>query len=329
MTRLKWGTVGEHYYELGVDRGVLFVGDKDGVPWNGLVSIDESPSGGESKPIYLDGIKINNRKSGEEYAATIHAYASPPEFDEVDGTLSLYDGLFVTNQRRLPFGLSYRTKVGNDVDGAEHAYKIHLIYNAFAAPSDHSQNTISSSQDPSTLSWEITTVPVSVAWHKPTAHLIVDSRTTSSEILARVEDILYGSDAQVSGLPSPEQLVTIYSEYAVFIVTITGAHSYTAEGSHVELVSTYIFAFDDDRVVDNGDGSFTILDVDAPTEVGYFTYDGGTPTSIADTILDGGSISLGASQGVDGGSPISAADSLLDGGSPSTTADSEIEGGAP
>lgn len=211
MGRLNWSAIGERYFETGIDRGVLYVGDLPGIAWTGLISVSESPSGGDARPYYIDGVKFLNISSAEEYEATINAFGSPPEFGPCDGTISVRNGLFVTQQPRKSFGLSYRTKLGNDVDGPEHAYKIHIVYNALAAPSQRDHNSLGDSVDPSTSSWSITTLPPVITGYKRTAHLVVDSRYTANNVLANVEDILYGTDNAAARLPTPDELVSIFS----------------------------------------------------------------------------------------------------------------------
>lgn len=259
MPRLSWGVLGERYYETGVDRGVLYVDEANGVAWNGLISVTETPSGGDPRPYYLDGIKFLNCPSAEEYEAAIKAFSSPPEFDDVDGTVPIYIGLFATHQRRKSFGLTYRTKLGNDVDGVDHGYKIHLIYNALAAPSDQANSTISNSSKPVEFNWVITTTPSLGSGYKPTAHLVIDSRMIGNTLLDRIEDILYGSDVASPTLPTTEELMALFSEYVIFKITLIGVDSYIAEGSSVEIVEPGLFAMEDESVVDNADGSFTIL----------------------------------------------------------------------
>lgn len=211
MPRLNWSAIGERYFETGIDRGVLYVGNNPGVAWSGLTSVSESPSGGDARPYYIDGVKFLNISSAEEYQATINAFGSPTEFGPCDGTISVRNGLFVTQQPRKSFGLSYRTKLGNDVDGPEHAYKIHIVYNALAAPSQRDHNSIGDSVSPSTSSWSITTLPPAITGYKRTAHLVVDSRYTASNSLVKVEDILYGNDNAAARLPTPNELVSIFT----------------------------------------------------------------------------------------------------------------------
>lgn len=213
MSRLTWSAMGERFYETGVANGVLYLANQDGVAWTGLISVDEAPTGGEAKPYYIDGVKFLNISTAEEFEATINAFFSPPEFAGCDGVSSIQNGLFATQQPRTAFGLSYQTKLGNDIDGADHAYKIHLVYNALAAPSSRTNNTISDSPEPSIFTWPITTLPPSLTGFKPTAHLVIDSRTTAAPLLASIEDILYGSALTTARLPMPNELAALFVDY--------------------------------------------------------------------------------------------------------------------
>ena len=211
MSRLVWGSFGERFYETGVDRGVLFIDDNEGVPWNGLVSVSESPSGGSPRPYYLDGIKYANVSSAEEFEATIEAFSSPPEFSPCDGSSQIHNGLFATQQPRKQFSMSYRSLVGNDIEGQDHAYKIHLVYNALAAPSERPNTTLNDSADPTVFSWHISTLPPPITGLKPTSHFVIDSRSTDPAVLAMVEETLYGSDMITSSIPTPDELVALFT----------------------------------------------------------------------------------------------------------------------
>lgn len=210
MSRLTWNSVSERFYETGVDRGVLYIANQVGVAWTGLTSVEEAPTGGDARPYYIDGIKFLNVAAAEEFEATINAFFSPPEFGQCDGISSVQNGLFATQQPRKSFGLSYRTLIGNDVNGSGHAYKIHLVYNALAAPSSRANNTMGDSVEPSLFSWQITTLPPALTGYKPTAHFVIDSRTTSVPILTRLENVLYGTDTVAPRLPTPSELITLY-----------------------------------------------------------------------------------------------------------------------
>jgi hypothetical protein len=230
------------------------------VSWIGLTSVKEAPSGGEPKPFYLDGLKYLNLSSSEEFEATIEAFSSPREFDLCDGTVSMANGLFITQQPRRAFGFSYRSRIGNDLEGSDHGYKIHLVYNALAAPSGQDNNTISDSPDPITFSWAVTTIPEVIAGVKPTAHFVIDSRQTPEDLLENLEDILYGTAELAPRLLPADELFTMFTEYVPFMITTFEDGSYSAEGSDVTLTEPEgSFEMEHDSITDNGDGSFSIL----------------------------------------------------------------------
>lgn len=211
MTKLIWGTIGERFYEAGADRGVLYLNNGISVPWNGLISVKEASDGGDPTPYYFDGFKYLNLSSSEEFKATIEAFSSPSEFTLCDGAVAVGNGLFITQQPRKAFGLSYRTKIGNDIDGLTYGYKLHLVYNALAAPSSRDNNTITDSLDPNTLSWEITTSPPPLSLFKPSAHLIIDSTKTLSSLMITLEDLIYGSTDTEPTLPTPDELIILFT----------------------------------------------------------------------------------------------------------------------
>jgi hypothetical protein len=232
MTQLAWDNVGERYFEAGVDRGVLYPPIGDGVPWNGLISVDESPSGGDITPYFIDGIKYINRSAAEEFEATIEAYTYPEEFAQCDGSAELYQsqGLFATQQKRRPFGLSYRTLIGNDVNAEEHAYKLHIIYNALAEPSKRTYQTTGEDTEPTTFSWDISTTIVPVPGVENSAHLVIDTRQAWPWAVAAVEAVLYGTEDTPPRLPTPQELVDLFVENAFLKITDNGDGTWTAEG---------------------------------------------------------------------------------------------------
>lgn len=215
MAPLTWDQVGEKLYETGVDHGVLYLPDNAGVyntgfAWNGLTTVTESPSGAEPNPQYADNIKYLNLYSAEEFGATIEAFTYPEEFGQCDGTALPAPGLAVGQQGRKMFGLSYRTKVGNDVDGVDFGYKLHLIYGAQAAPSEKAYATINDSPEAISFSWEVTTTPVPVTDYKPTSLIVVDSTVVDPTDLAALEDILYGKAAIEAALPTPDAVIALF-----------------------------------------------------------------------------------------------------------------------
>ena len=214
MSKLVWDKTGDRYYETGVKQGVLYPQDETGayslgVAWNGLTAITESPSGAEATPLYADDIKYLNLMSNEEFGATIEAYTYPDEFAECDGSAAIAAGVYIGQQKRKAFGLCYRTVFGNDVDGNDHGYKLHLIYGAIAAPSEKAYATINDSPEAITFSWEVTTTPVAVEGFKPTASVTIDSTKVDATKLKSLEDILYGSDSEEPRLPLPDEIVTL------------------------------------------------------------------------------------------------------------------------
>lgn len=222
MSKLVWDAIGERLYETGTKKGVLYLQEGNayptGVAWNGLTAVTESPDGGEATPIYADDIKYLNLRSVENYKGTIEAYTYPDEFAECDGSVSVLTGVTIGQQPRKPFGFSWVTTIGNDVDYDEHGYKIHLVWGATASPSEKSYQTINDSPEAITFSWEIDTVPVSVTGHKPTSHMEIDSTkfstTEARAKLTALEDILYGKDGTGSAaitphLPLPDAVVAI------------------------------------------------------------------------------------------------------------------------
>jgi hypothetical protein len=214
MSRLTWSATGERFYETGVDRGVLYVGNQPGVAWTGLISINENVTGGTAKPYYLDGLKYLNMSTAEEYAATLAAFSSPPEFGPCDGSVAVQNGLYVTQQKRVPFNFSYRTKIGNDVDGDNNGYKIHVVYNALAAPSQRTRKTQTTSASADTMSWSVTTKSPFISGYRPTAHFVIDSRYTIPFRLKSIEDVLYGNDISAASLPAPQDFVNLFSPMA-------------------------------------------------------------------------------------------------------------------
>jgi len=249
MTQLKWNDTGSKFFEAGVDRGVLYLDGADGVPWNGLISVSESPSGGESQAYYLDGIRHVNRASPEEFAATLEAFTYPDEFASCDGAEEIANGLALTQQRRKQFGLSYRTLVGNDMNDLGYAYKIHILYNALAMPSEKEYLTLSDETEPSTFSWEISTRPAkfedAAFGVKYGAHLVLDSRVIYPWALEAVEAVLYGTDTTAPRLPTPQEMLALFIDNALVQVVDNGDGTYTVTGP-------------DQAITDNGDDTFTI-----------------------------------------------------------------------
>lgn len=219
--KLEWDKEGERYYETGVEKGVLYVWDEtwygQGVAWNGLTNVSEKPSGAEATALYADNIKYLNLISNEEFAATIEAYTYPDEWAECDGSKEIATGVIAGQQKRKKFAFTYQTKIGNDVDGNDHGYKIHLVYGCLAAPSERGYATINDSPEAITFSWEVSTTPIDLGeGFRPSAHIEIDSTkfTTTAEKakLTMLENQLYGDGTtQNPSMPTITQLRTIFA----------------------------------------------------------------------------------------------------------------------
>lgn len=212
MSRLKWLKPGNKLFESGLDRGVLYPQhNPEGVPWDGLVSVNEARSGGEPKEIYVDGVKVATVPKRDDFSGSIEAYMYPDEFAACDGTLSGAPGFYLTQQRLRPFSLSYRTAIGNDLSGPNHGYKIHFIYNMIARSKGLIRSSRSQSIDPIVFGWDFSTTPVLFGTEfMPTAHVFIDSRTVNQRILSIIEDIIYGSPTTAPRLPSIEEFIEMF-----------------------------------------------------------------------------------------------------------------------
>lgn len=222
MTALAWDQVGERLYETGVDHGVLYLPDgagayNDGFAWNGLTTVTESPSGAEANPQFADNIKYLNLLSAEEFGATIEAFTYPDEFAQCDGTATPSPGVSVGQQTRKQFGLCYRTRLGNDIDGVDNGYKLHLVYGAQASPSEKAYATINDSPEAIAFSWDVTTSPVQVTGLKPTSLIVVDSTEVDPADLATLESQLYGDADNDARLPLPDEVITILGGAATVV----------------------------------------------------------------------------------------------------------------
>jgi hypothetical protein len=257
VTQLVWDAVGERIHEQGVDRGVLYI-DTAGFPWNGLVSVEEAPTGGEARPFYIDGVKYLNLAAKEEFAATISAFYSPVHFDQCEGIGDLVPGFSAGQQRRKPFGLSYRTLLGNDVMGTDYGYKIHLIYNALVAPASRTYETQSDSPEAAPLSWPVTTKPIAINGMAHSAHFVIDSTKVTTQALREIEKALYGSSSTNPYLPTPTQIIEILTTADIFKVVDLGGGEFLISGPNesVREASPGIYTINHDTaVVLNADGA--------------------------------------------------------------------------
>ena len=243
MTVLAWDQIGERRYETGVDRGVLYVPDGDAVPWNGLVSVNESPEGGTLSSYFFDGKKYLDVYSGQDYKAVLEAFTYPDEFAQFDGLATVESGMFATYQPRSTFGLSYRTRVGLDTD-PNAGYKIHLIYNATAVPAAKNYSTIDDSADVLNMQWDIYAVPMEVPGFKPTAHIVIDSTQIDDPFLLQIiEEMLYGYEDGEAYLPTPYELASLIGSWSGIVITDNGDGTWTAVGDDrlVDLITSEEF----------------------------------------------------------------------------------------
>jgi hypothetical protein len=246
MARVSWTNVGDRVFEAGIDRGVLYVDGSPGVPWVGLIAVNQEQSGGEAKPRYQDGIKIGNRTSPEQFEAAIEAFTYPLEFERCDGTYRSDNGLRITQQRRKSFGMTYRSNVGNDVDGLSHGYKLHILYNLKAEPSNRGFQTLTDASEPSTFSWKVTSRATQILGHRPTAHFWVDSRDVPAALLQQLEDILYGTEMEEPTLLSAGELLFMFDSFEDTV--------YDAGSPYTPVFVTYDAGSPSTAVIDTIDG---------------------------------------------------------------------------
>lgn len=213
--KLNWDQIGERLYEAGVDKGVVYPAVNGtypkGAAWNGLINVNETPSGAEPTPLYADNIKYLNLLSNEDFGASIEAYMYPDEFSACLGEVEIATGVKISQQKRKAFGFSYRTLIGNDTDGTDLGYKIHLVYGCLATPTEKAHNTVNETQEAMTCNWDVSTTPVEVPGFKPTAHVEIDSTKVVASELKALKDIIYGTADADARLPLPAELLTIFA----------------------------------------------------------------------------------------------------------------------
>lgn len=218
MSRIQWNGPGERFFEAGIDQVVLYPRLGPGVPWNGVVAINEDSSG-DLEPLYFDGVKYSDVGSAEDFSVTLEAFASPREFAPADGVKSLVPGLFVSQQPRETFGLCYRTLKGDDLQGVDYGYKLHLVYNCTAAPTGKNNATIAGNATAGTRSWTIQTVPPPATTYKPSAHVVLDSNLFDAEALHQVEGMVYGRPGTSPYLPSVAEILAIFNTRVTELIT--------------------------------------------------------------------------------------------------------------
>jgi hypothetical protein len=248
MTALVWDEVGDRRYETGVDRGVLYLRDGSAVPWNGITSVVEA-SNNDSSAVYYDGRKISDMISLGDFSGSLRAFTYPDEFLPIEGLAQFQPGVYLGEQRPQTFGLSYRSKVGNDVD-PDAGHKLHVLYNLTAKPKDKNYATITDSLSAEEFEWDLSGVPEEVQGFAPAARIILDTTKVDPTILADVEEVLYGTSGTDASLIPMHDLLTMIGFPNLLAVEIVdnGDGTWTAIG---------------DTVVDNGDGSFTITNANA------------------------------------------------------------------
>jgi len=259
MTALTWDQPGERVYEAGVDRGVLYTPSHGAVVWNGLISITESVSGNEITPIYFDGVKIANSMSPGDFSGTLRAFTYPDEFLELEGIIDAGNGLFVANQEPTRFGLSYRTKIGDDIDSLNLGYKIHLLYNVTATPSPKNYQTTQGA-DAIPFEWNISAIPDVIPGYRATAHVFFDTRDMDPIFIKDIENTLYGDETKDAKLPPLSTIINFSSNWVIIRITDNGDGTWTAEGP-----DDYIRTFEEDE-------SFEIINGNAVIGIDGYTY---------------------------------------------------------
>ena len=215
MSAIVWDAVGQRLFETGVSKGVFYPINenneyKGGVAWNGLINVTEQPSGAEVTDLWADNILYASLRAAEKFGASVEAYTYPPEFALCDGTAEPVKGVRIGQQKRKPFGFCYRTEIENDTaTETDNGYKLHLVYNATASPSEKTRNTVNESPDATTFNWEFNTTPVPVTGYKPTSHIEIDSTVVDATKLAELEAVLYGTDDEEARMPLPDEVFTM------------------------------------------------------------------------------------------------------------------------
>jgi hypothetical protein len=258
MTKIQWGTPGTRAYEVGLDHGVLYLPSGAAIPWNGLTSIDED-SPADTTPLYFDGIKYFDDVIRKDFSGILKAFTYPDAFAELEGTISLENGLFTGGQPRQQFDLSYRTLKANDVN-SEAGHRIHILYNLVATPQELERTTVSDSPTINEFGWKLSSSPELINGFAPTSHAIIDTTLLREELLSELEEFLYGSDTAHPNLPPLNDLVTYAKDWNLILITDNGDGTWTASSNYPGFV------------LDNGDGTFQINDANA-TYLDVNTYD--------------------------------------------------------
>jgi hypothetical protein len=230
MTKLQWDRNGDRVYEAGLSRGVLYLDDGEAVAWNGIVSVAEKPEGAVATPFYFNGAKRLDYTTPADYASTILVYTYPDEFMDYDGYQSLGGGLYAKNQMPKRFGLSYRTEVGNDLEGFDYGYKLHIVYNLAASANSTTFSSRGGSSGPINFGWDLSATPEPIDGYRSTAHVIIDSRRINGYLLDAIENILYGSNDDAPRLPRLAELKTLVGSFEFITLTDNGDGTFTISG---------------------------------------------------------------------------------------------------
>jgi hypothetical protein len=251
VVALTWDSIGDRTFQTGVDRGVLYPHDGPAVPWNGLIGVEEG-SNSELKSYYIDGVKYLENLSPGEYVGKLSAFTYPDKFEELCGLAVVTPGLIFHEQPFKPFDLSYRTRVGSALNGVEHGYKIHILYNLLANPDTKGYGTIGETVSPTEFSWSLTGTPPRISHFRPTVHVVVDSSTTPPEVLRLIEERLYGSETGIPSLPKISELAEYFGFLGALLIIDNGDGSWTA----LDYSDTYITMLDETTFqIDNVDGT--------------------------------------------------------------------------
>jgi hypothetical protein len=259
MTMLSWSKVGERLFEAGLDRGVLYPPAGTPVAWSGLTSIEESVDD-DAVAFYIDGIKYLDHEVLGDFSAKLKAFTYPDEFEEFDGVKPIATGLLAHDQPAKSFGLSYRTQIGNDVDGSDHGYKIHILYNVLAVAESTTFASIAAETNPLEFAWTLLTTPDTATGYRPTAHLVIDSTEVNEYVLANLESMLYGTPTADPYLPTLQQMVQFAIDNGLITITDHGDGTWSATGPDqlVELLTSTSFQIDEIDVVWVDANTYTI-----------------------------------------------------------------------